>query len=515
MPKNIVICSDGTGNSANKDGGTNVFKLFEAVDLTGHADDPPELPEQIAFYDDGVGTESFKPLRILGGAVGWGLSKNVRQLYAALVRSYKPGDRIYLFGFSRGAFTVRTLGGFITSCGILKNEYETDAALCNAVKDVYRVYRSGYIGKTEELLRRTMGRSTVRKKVFEQKKKGFDERHRTHDAKIAFIGVWDTVDAVGLPFDHFADFLNLFYRFKFSDLRLSDKVEGGCHAVAIDDERHTFHPVMWEETERDKGRISQVWFPGVHSNVGGGYPKQGMSLVSLDWMMTQAESARLRFYEGDREWVREHANVNDKLYNSRAGLAMYYRYKPRDIGRICALAGIGEPMVHESAIERVRQQTEGYSPGNLPRTMQIVATHNPASRHAGKASAIAAGYAGANCLLDRVEKLVFLRRISHYIFVVLSLALVWALISPQISHEKGVWSVIASIVALDGNSIVQGYRLNPYYGISLTALTLGFLALQIWIEGRLQNGFSRFWRNFWRPAPDKDEDESVVPQSPA
>ena len=142
-PKNIVICSDGTGNSAIKDRGTNVFKLYEAVDFNGHLNNPMLTP-QIAFYDDGVGTETFKPLKLLGGAFGWGLSRNVRNLYAALVRSYDPGDKIFLFGFSRGAFTVRTLGGFITACGILnRSRYPTDADLVKTVEEAYEVYQIG------------------------------------------------------------------------------------------------------------------------------------------------------------------------------------------------------------------------------------------------------------------------------------------------------------------------------------------------------------------------------------
>src|SRR5476649_2605747 len=106
MPKNIIICSDGTGSTAIKDRGTNVFKLFEAVDLNGHRTDLNVVP-QIAIYDDGVGTEDFKPLKLLGGAFGWGLTRNVKDLYTGLVRVYDPGDQIYMFGFSRGAFTVR------------------------------------------------------------------------------------------------------------------------------------------------------------------------------------------------------------------------------------------------------------------------------------------------------------------------------------------------------------------------------------------------------------------------
>jgi uncharacterized protein (DUF2235 family) len=108
--KNIVICSDGTGNTAIKGRGTNVFKLYEAVDFEGHRTDPNKI-RQIGFYDDGVGTSRLKVLAALGGAFGIGLGRNVRQLYADLARVYEPGDGIFLFGFSRGAFTVRTLSG--------------------------------------------------------------------------------------------------------------------------------------------------------------------------------------------------------------------------------------------------------------------------------------------------------------------------------------------------------------------------------------------------------------------
>src|SRR5438128_645918 len=112
MAKNIVVCSDGTGNTTIKGRGTNVFKLFEMIDLNGHRTDPYKRP-QVALYDDGVGTEDFKPLKIFAGMTGFGLSRNVRQLYKELVCIYDPGDHIFLFGFSRGAFTVRTLADFI------------------------------------------------------------------------------------------------------------------------------------------------------------------------------------------------------------------------------------------------------------------------------------------------------------------------------------------------------------------------------------------------------------------
>ena len=134
MPKNIVICSDGTGNTTVKGRGTNVFKIYEAVDIHGHKHDPNETP-QIAFYDDGVGTHSLKPIRLAGGAVGFGLGRNVRQLYGALARAYEPGDRIFMFGFSRGAFTVRTLAGLVDTCGIPDVSGKTNAEIDRVRKE--------------------------------------------------------------------------------------------------------------------------------------------------------------------------------------------------------------------------------------------------------------------------------------------------------------------------------------------------------------------------------------------
>ncbi len=312
MPKNIVVCSDGTGNSAIKGRGTNVFKLYEAVDLHGHEQNP-DLARQVAFYDDGVGTERFKPLQLLGGAFGLGLSQNIRQLYADLVRTYEHGDRIYLFGFSRGAYTVRALAGLLTTCGVLDGgEFGNDDELKAAVRRAYCEYRRKY--------RTTLGRY-VRKPYTAESAREFRERESAREVSIKFIGVWDTVDAVGLPDDIAAPINALVYRFQFPDLKLSPRVERACQALSIDDERRTFRPVMWDEEGEKSGRIEQVWFAGVHANVGGGYPKQGMSLVALDWMMTKAEAAGLRFLKSDRDQYREHNNVTDKLYNSRAGLA--------------------------------------------------------------------------------------------------------------------------------------------------------------------------------------------------
>ncbi|MGH9161109.1 MAG: DUF2235 domain-containing protein [Vicinamibacteraceae bacterium] len=414
MAKNIVVCSDGTGNTAIKGRGTNVFKLYEAVDLTGHRADP-NLTPQVAFYDDGVGTENFKPIKIIAGMSGCGLSRNVKQLYKELVRIYDPGDRLYLFGFSRGAFTVRTLAGLIATCGILDaSRIATTRDLHRAVARAYRVYRYRY-------------RTALARALFGPPDGGRLEAFKKAccldgDAPIRFMGVWDTVDAVGLPF-HLSDILNtVVYRYKFPDYRLSPLVDRACHALAIDDGRHSFHPLLWDETQETNGRIAQVWFAGAHSNVGGGYPKQGMSLVSLDWMMAEAERAGLRFNVDERKAYSQHANVDDKLYDPRAGLGIFYRWKPRDAHAVCRANGVA-PKVHVTVLERVAHGTDDYAPGNLPVGASLVFTSSsqPAddalrsTRTLALQEVVRQRY--TQPLLSGVRRAVLVGRLSYYLYL--------------------------------------------------------------------------------------------------
>ncbi len=197
--KNIILLSDGTGNSNIKDRGTNVFRMYEALDCKRQYG----AKQQIAVYDDGVGTEDFKPLKIMGGAFGRGLARNVRGLYKSLVQVYTPGDKIYLFGFSRGAFTVRSLAGLIASEGILDiDSYPSDNQLDKAVMQLYENYRAKHPALMEKVTY-----DPFMKAVFKLDKSQRLFRHNEEEArKIEFVGVWDTVDAVGLPFDKATEF---------------------------------------------------------------------------------------------------------------------------------------------------------------------------------------------------------------------------------------------------------------------------------------------------------------------
>ena len=480
MPKNIVICSDGTGNSALKDRGTNVFKIYEAVDLNGHRTNAA-MRQQIALYDDGVGSQGLKPVKAISGALGWGLSRNVRELYAELVRVYEPGDSLYLFGFSRGAFTVRTLAGVITEIGVLDRErFTTEYELRAAVGIAYKYHRRHYRTLLSRLFRRAPEPGDL--EAFRAMNSVYHPEHCPDRVpSIEFVGVWDTVDAVGFPADFIADLWNTWvYRFKFPDTTLSPRVKRACHAIAIDDERHTFHPVLWNE-RGENGRIQQVWFAGVHSNVGGGYPKQGMSLVPLLWMMDHAGEAGLRFVKTVRSLFEETRHVCDKLYDSRAGLGMYYRFKPRDIAAMCRRCDV-TPKIHMSVVERIAQGTDGYAPGNLPPDLEIVADgHQDHAAHAQRTIRAALGREGS--LVEATRRWVRVREASHYLFTgasVAALLLAWA------ASERP----IGDILTYGGAAAAATAALKQPL---LLIVCVFFWALGWWCTRQTYGCYSRFW----------------------
>jgi uncharacterized protein (DUF2235 family) len=503
MSKNIVICSDGTGNSAIKGRGTNVFKLFEAIDLNGHKTQP-ELTPQVALYDDGVGTENFKLFKIFAGATGFGLSRNVKQLYKELVRIHDPGDRIFLFGFSRGAFTVRTLAGLIAACGILDVvKLQTAADLDAAVNETYKVYRKSYRTELAKLFLGDPDTSVITRYRAEHCRPG--------DVPITFMGVWDTVDAVGLPF-HLSDFINIaVYRFKFRDHKLSKLVKHACHALSIDDERHSFHPLLWHEGEGDAGRIEQVWFAGAHSNVGGGYPKQGMSLVALEWMLRKAETAGLRLLAADRALYYDHANVDDKLYDPRSGLGIFYRWKVRDIAAICRMHH-ARPAIHLSVLERIAHGTDDYAPGNLPADAEVVVTPTNnggkqtavLTRAKGVEAVLRSAHAGEESLLPRVRTQIAMGLASYYLYVGTCLFLLLGVATPDGFHSllspwlvlKNMWQFIVNIVMLRFGDVFESVKVLAMSPGKIGVVTGGFVLAYVYMlyaDYRMSAVFSQFW----------------------
>ena len=211
--------------------------------------------KQVVFYEPRLGTDWRK---ITGNIFGMGISENIRQCYRFIFDNYEAGDKIYLFGFSRGAATVRSLSGFIHHFGILPQSRP------ELIKKAYNIYKS--LSSDE-----TIAEDLRNKPAIE-----FVEKHHTMWTDIEFMGCFDTVAALGVPqlavIDSIID-KSPFFKHNFHNFRLSESVIRAFHALAIDDERKTFHPVLWKGQDANKNisgdRVTQVWFCGMHTDVGG------------------------------------------------------------------------------------------------------------------------------------------------------------------------------------------------------------------------------------------------------
>lgn len=454
LRKNIVLLSDGTGNSGGKGNGTNVWRLYNAIHRR-----VPETP-QIAFHDDGVGTEDFKLLKIIGGAFGYGLERNVCELYEHLVLNYRPNDRIYLFGFSRGAFTVRVLAGLIAHCGVIDPSKSNGGMSIDRLRELITEGFMSYREIVKAEIRRKRSKRSSRTAgggLVHRESSPFRAAH-SHQGELTIecLGIWDTVDAVGVPFDEARDVVDRIYPTSYSDAENDIPVKNVFHAISVDDQRRTFVPVMWLESTtagKPRGNVEQVWFPGVHSNVGGGYPKQGVAHVTLEWMAERAQRAGLILREGALEEIRDAANADDKVYDSRSGIAAYYRYEQRDIAGISSEAGIARPKIHVSVLERALHGTDGYSPGNLPKEFDVVATHDD-ERSKAKCEKLKRAFdetvGKQDRLIEQTLRLDAARRGLHGIFVCCSLVLVgivMAVIGGWREPLNPTWAVAAVAVA--------------------------------------------------------------------
>ena len=314
MGKNIILCSDGTGNKGGQGADSNVFRIFNAIDIHD------TNLVQITFYDDGVGTAKNRYLRAVSGAFGFGFKGNVRDLYEFLARYYKADedDKVFMFGFSRGAATIRAFAGMVQECGLLD--------IRNSACQKGGKFDEGEFQKQIDLAMRAYEKIKSDRSLataFRAKAVKHDANAPNGALQIEMIGVWDTVSALGFPQDwslaidwifRVADKLSeTLFPHNFYNYQLNRSVKNVYHALAIDDERMTFHPKVWNEEDDDRPiEIEQVWFAGVHSNVGGGYPRSGMSMVALDWMMARAAGHGIHFNKAAREKARAAANVHGR-----------------------------------------------------------------------------------------------------------------------------------------------------------------------------------------------------------
>lgn len=267
--KRLIVCCDGTWNTPEMICPTNVVKIAQAIPDVGN----DQIP-QIVFYDEGIGTQNVLD-KFAGGALGKGIDLNVQQAYRFLALNYKTGDEIYLFGFSRGAYTVRSLAGMIGHAGLLDRYQITE------VKEAYELYRNNQSSETAEC-------------------KSFRKINKSLVSDITFMGCWDTVEALGLP--NKIDFIKIDEAFKnryrFINPKLGKHIKRAAHAVAINETREEFNVTLMKKHSTATARqVTEEWFPGDHGSVGGGTNhKRPLSDVTLKWIMQQTEkSTDLRF----------------------------------------------------------------------------------------------------------------------------------------------------------------------------------------------------------------------------
>jgi uncharacterized protein (DUF2235 family) len=528
MSRNIVLLSDGTGNSSAKVWRTNVWRTFEALDLSGS--------DQVAFYDDGVGTSSFKPWAILGGAFGFGLKRNVVDIYKFACRNYRDDDdRIFGFGFSRGAFTIRVVAGLILNQGLVTASNE--AELARKARAAYREYR-------RERYHTVFGVEKIFRAIRDLfVRDGYDKADNRQVPKIHFIGVWDTVAAYGAPMDEMTRGISRYiWPLELPSHSLDrTRLTRACQALALDEERTTFHPELWNEGDipawegdPDKERyikdeqVSQVWFAGVHSNVGGGYPDDSLAYIPLVWMITEARRCGLKFKsssaqppapQADPDTFKNAISMRDKdgrIYDPRAGLGAYYRYGPRKLELLCdanysKIKGeddtvvVWRPKIHESAFRRIDNRAHAYAPVGLPRIYDVVRESDGAiltpSQFGVEQDDEAKLRGDAQ---EHVWNDIWERRIVYFATVGATL---WLLVFPLVSaarredeftsHFRWISDLIRIVGAfLPGFSKpwIDGYARAPFSFVLLAVLVGGLMGWGARIASRISVEMGTIWR---------------------
>ncbi|MEM1361346.1 MAG: DUF2235 domain-containing protein [Pseudomonadota bacterium] len=308
--KRIALFCDGTWNSAEMAHPTNVRQLSKMV-----TPEDAEGNRQVIGYFEGVGARetdnwfSRQIDKLGGGAFGWGLTENLKEAYTFLAENYDPGDEVYIFGFSRGAYTARSLAGLIRNCGI--PGYDEMGSVPDAI-ELYR--RRDDDSKPDDMPSlRFRADFSPRVATSETDKETRDNPGECVLYNTRYLGIWDTVGALGVP-SHLTRLSSIFNRkYQFHDTDLSRSVFAARHAVAIDERRRTFIPTLWNNVDtlnslsvETPARYEQLWFPGTHGTVGGGGPRRGISEATMYWVGVGARNQGLHFndeFEARRESI--------------------------------------------------------------------------------------------------------------------------------------------------------------------------------------------------------------------
>jgi uncharacterized protein (DUF2235 family) len=327
MPKRIAFCADGTWDDPNNN--SNVCQLYQALE---------SIPDvQVSLYDSGVGADGNPLIHLLGGTMGAGLFQKIKDGYSAIAAIYQPGDQIFLFGFSRGAYTARSIAGMIAHCGLPT----VDQADPPCVDMAFEAYRNA------------AQRPTLLTEL--------DSTYKMDNAQIQMVGVWDTVGSLGIP----AIFGDIDVgQYGFLDTTLHPDVLNAVQALSIDEQRLQFQPCIWTSAPAPNQTITQVWFAGVHCDVGGGYPPDptgaALSNIPLRWMADQAELQGLTFDQDLMPHPILPSSAPDAaatLHNSRTGA---YRIFPAHVRNIVSPSCLGSTVNVRSADPNLK-----YAPPNL------------------------------------------------------------------------------------------------------------------------------------------------------
>lgn len=341
--KRLVVCCDGTWQKLANSCPTNVVKIAQAIKPVASDGTP-----QIVFYDEGIGTgDEFN--RITGGAFGWGIDQNIQDAYRFLCLNYEVGDEIYLFGFSRGAYTVRSLAGLLAYSGLLERPKIRKAP---EAYENYRHSKDPHHAKPVEF-----------RKENSYKVEGFANR-----VPIKLLGCWDTVGQLGvpdqfplLPFDQWIN-----EKYRFHDTTLSSIIQHARHAVAIDEIRKVFDVTLMQKSLKSESQdLRQVWFPGDHGCVGGGTKEHfGLSNAALQWMMDEVSqlvdnsSSHGLEFEPTKVEAGLNCDYKTKFTQDQNWIYILTGKKSRDI------VGNFDTDIHESVKKRWRD-VEEYRPQNL------------------------------------------------------------------------------------------------------------------------------------------------------
>ncbi|WP_309668289.1 DUF2235 domain-containing protein [Tabrizicola sp.] len=504
--KKLVIFADGTGSAFGQQE-SNIWRMYQALDKT----QGPDQPLQIARYIQGVGTSSIGVLRYFDGATGLGVPSNVRKLYRFLCLNWRDGDEIYLFGFSRGAFTVRTLAALVARQGLMPQDV-TRAEMDRNAMAAWRAYRKmtapliegGWLRMNPliSVVRGLRDGAVAAKRwVLGQRQHAavtaaLPEARKPGQVPITFMGVFDTVEAYGLPVDELRSVVNwLIWPIQFRNFRCSPVVRRVRHALALDEERRSFYPLRFQQGLRPDGLpepdLHERWFPGVHSDVGGGYPNDEIAFEPMLWMVDEV-SPDLRFDQAALGRYRARLYPQAPINDSRDGLAMLYRYGPRPI-----LAGPefgGEPLVDLAAVRKILEGADGYAPLTLPAAFRVAAMNKSDQSQPGSLQRDS----DAAAVIDR---LIGLRRKTNWI----TIAGLVALVLPLIRSLYGDCCEAAGSVLSCSISVVTG-AVSGAPGVILADwryyLAVALLLIAVfWVNARMASKIRDASGRLWRVPP--------------